>query len=242
MKSDKNHYVRLPDDSEDLRSNPARKLRILLVTSAFLNIVFAYMSLMPSRERAHSNGPHIYSPAQHVVTQKLVKFTRGVEDDIPIYERPPAPDVDEAWRELYSGKAQTKVPRSEAVKFPNKTWPLLGEQDSYMFSLDIFHELHCLDVLRQQLHPGNNYRHVPQTHIRHCIGTIRQALMCAVDITPVVWQWSEKHKMAEQRDDIVHVCRDYDRIREWAGERTFEYSDISLLSIYIEDDLTVTAF
>jgi hypothetical protein len=97
-------------------------------------------------------------------------------------------------------------------------------------------------VLRQQLHPGNNYKHVPRTHIRHCIGAIRQALMCAVDITPVVWQWSEKLQMAEQRDDIVHVCRDYDRIREWAGERTFEYSDISLLSIYIEDDLTVTAF
>jgi hypothetical protein len=40
--------------------------------------------------------------------------------------------------------SQTKVPRSEAMKFPNKTWPLLGEEDSYMFALDVFHELHCL--------------------------------------------------------------------------------------------------
>ncbi|KAJ7459260.1 hypothetical protein FB451DRAFT_1004075, partial [Mycena latifolia] len=162
------------------------------------------------------------APAQHVISQKIIRFTRGLADDVPVYERVPSAAVDEAWKELYS-VAATKMSRSEALKIPNKTWPLLGEPGSYVFALDVFHQLHCLvdlaqDTLRQQLSPGYDYERVSNSHIRHCIGAIRQALMCAADITPVVWQWSEKHQLAEQRDDVLHVCRDFDRIQDWASQ------------------------
>ncbi|KAJ6612620.1 hypothetical protein B0H10DRAFT_1807161, partial [Mycena sp. CBHHK59/15] len=195
------------------------------------------------------------APAQSVVAYKLIKFTRGFAGDIPIYERRPSAAVDDAWGALYS-VAQMKMSRTEAMKLPNKTWPL-SDRGSYVFTLDIFHQLHCLvhlftptfvlpkliadaqDTLRQQVSTGYNYSRVPSGHIRHCIGVIRQALMCSADITAIVWQWSEKLQMAEQRDDVLHVCRDFDQIWEWAGHHTFLEED-SDLSIYIEDDLTVS--
>ncbi|KAJ7613509.1 hypothetical protein FB45DRAFT_938575 [Roridomyces roridus] len=86
-------------------------------------------------------------------------------------------------------------------------------------------------MLRQRIHTSTiagrpspisdantTYPHVPISHLRHCIGAIRQALMCAADITPIVWQWSEPRQLVEQRDDVVHVCRDFGSVRRWAED------------------------
>ncbi|KAJ7174400.1 hypothetical protein C8R46DRAFT_990506 [Mycena filopes] len=219
------------------------RLQIFCAFSVILNFALIWFSM------AHNRGslalavaddvPLVYSPAQHVVQRKVIKFTRGFADDIPIYERRPSPAVDEAWSALYS-VAQTKISRTDAMKLANKTWPLIGEKGSYIFALDVFHQLHCLDIIRKQLliSAGHNYTRISGSHIRHCFGAIRQALMCSADISVIVWQWSDKFKMVEQRDDVLHVCRDYDMIRQWASQRTFEDDDFDT-SIYIEDDLTV---
>ncbi|KAJ6620504.1 hypothetical protein B0H10DRAFT_1791774, partial [Mycena sp. CBHHK59/15] len=191
------------------------------------------------------------APAQGVVEYKTVKFTRGVGDGIPIYERRPSAAVDEAWERYTNVFAETKVPKSEAAKMVNKTYPILGDEENYILALDVFHQLHCLarlssnrrpqDILRQQLHPGHNYTHVPKSHARHCIGQIRQALMCSADISTVVWQWSMEQQEAEQRDDIVHMCRDYDKIQDWAREHVLKVPTPDF-SVYIEDDLDIPVF
>jgi hypothetical protein len=197
-----------------------------------------------------------------------------VEDDIPIYERRPSAEVDEAWHQLYSGEnfpfeiykiiyqrivAETKISKSDAMRMPNKTWPLGRYPGHYMTALDVFHQLHCLvcslrawikfralidvsqDTLRQQVHRGlrYNYTRVPISHARHCIGAIRQALMCSADISPIAWQWSEEHQTAQQRDDIVHVCRDFDQIRDWADRHTF-VAQTTDFDVYVEDDSDVS--
>lgn len=46
--------------------------------------------------------------------------------------------------------------------------------------------------------------------------------MCSADITPIVWQWNSKLQRAQQRDDVVHTCRDFDRLRAWAIEHYWE--------------------
>ncbi|KAJ7256433.1 hypothetical protein C8J57DRAFT_1344691 [Mycena rebaudengoi] len=205
-----NYYVRLKGDSDgDPGRLPWQKLRVFCIFSALLNFGLLWLLMARLDIGNTTNEPHIYSPAQDVIRYKITKFTRGVANDIPIYERRPSPAVDEAWTALYS-VAQTKLPRSEALKMPNRT---------------------------KQLSPGYNHTQVSHSHVRHCVGAIRQALMCSADISTIVWQWSDKHQMAEQRDDIVHVCRDFDRIRDWAAERSFE-GDVDL-SLYIENDLPV---
>ncbi|KAJ7779390.1 hypothetical protein DFH07DRAFT_910798 [Mycena maculata] len=236
------HYMRLDEEPRSIRrEHSSRKLHLFCILSGLMNMGFLWLlTTHPRNCLTSGHEPYIYSPAEHAVEHKIVKFTRGFADDIPIYERPPSPAVDEAWHELYS-VAETKIPKSEAMRMPNRTWPIGRDPGNYMFALDVFHQLHCLDTLRKELHPGHNYTHVSAPHLRHCIGAIRQALMCSADISTVVFQWSEKHQRALQRDDIVHVCRDFNRIRGWASEHTFVPQDTDF-TVFVEDDLTVPAF
>ncbi|KAJ7493790.1 hypothetical protein FB451DRAFT_1122315 [Mycena latifolia] len=229
MAGDKTAYMRLFNEEEGHLKTPDRRARNLLLLSAVLNLVLLAAIWIIARGEP---VPGIYSPAQHAVRTKLVKFTRGFAKDVPIYERRPSPVVDEAWRSLYEF-AETKISSVEAAKMPNHTWPFLGEETSYVIALDVFHQLHCLDMLRWQLHPGHNYTRLPMGHVRHCIGAIRQALMCSADVTPIVWQWSDRLQVAEQRDDVVHVCRDFSAVRDWARDHFEPFPDPS---VYIEGD------
>ncbi|KAJ6542383.1 hypothetical protein DFH09DRAFT_1282617 [Mycena vulgaris] len=228
------YYQSLDRASEKSGLHSSRRLQVLCTLLAILNLSLLLLVIVHLGGESPTHEPYIYSPAEDFVSHKLVKFTRGLSGDVPIYERRRSPAVDAAWEALYS-VAQIKMPRSEAVKMPNRTWSLVPYPGYYTFSLDVFHQLHCLDTLRKELHPGKNYTRAPAFHIRHCIGAIRQALMCSVDVTSVVWQWSDDLKSVEQRDDVVHVCRDYDRIRDWASQRTYPPEDFDE-TLYVVDD------
>lgn len=54
-------------------------------------------------------------------------------------------------------------------------------------------------------------------HVAHCIETIRQALMCHVDVTPYTWVWNENAQSMENVYATPHTCRNFDRIRDWAS-------------------------
>jgi hypothetical protein len=61
-------------------------------------------------------------------------------------------------------------------------------------------------------------------HINHCVDAIRQSLMCSVDVSVLTWRWNEERKTNTERGTIVHTCRNFDRIREWARERAITHT------------------
>ncbi|KAK7018422.1 hypothetical protein R3P38DRAFT_2982688 [Favolaschia claudopus] len=228
-------YSLLPTDDEGYekkRGSALLKLPLsaILLVSLLCNIflVLCYWISPPTQQALPET---VYSPAMQAIEYMPVKFHRGLEDDIPIYERPPSAEVDEAWEQLYE-YAASRVTKSEVGPMLNATWPILDEPGNYVIALDVFHQLHCLDMLRQRIHPGHNYPRMSTKHLRHCIGAIRQSLMCHADITPIVWQWSPRYQEAEQRDDVVHTCRDFDRIKAWAKERSM--GSLPDLTVYLE--------
>ncbi|KAF8996175.1 hypothetical protein BDQ17DRAFT_1392111 [Cyathus striatus] len=171
------------------------------------------------------------APAQDSVEYMVKKFTRGLGEDIPIYEQPPSPEVDNAWGSLYEF-AMSKIHKEELNSIVNKTWPVFEDPDFYFVALDVFHQLHCLDMLRQAIHPTHYVNfHLPPTHLRHCIGAIRQSLMCFSDVSPIVWQWSEEKKKAVQRDDILHTCRKFENVQEWAKNHHYNGTPNFILHI-----------
>ena len=95
-------------------------------------------------------------------------------------------------------------------------------------------------MLRQAIHPVAypNFS-LPISHLRHCVGALRQTVMCFGDITPISWQWNAAKGEAEQRDDVVHSCRDYGQIRAWADAHRFEGFNYDDLKVWVEDDLDV---
>lgn len=63
---------------------------------------------------------------------------------------------------------------------------------------------------------------VPFDHVTHCINSIRESLMCSADITPNAWYWDERVQMSVPAFDVVHECRDFGALKEWALERQLE--------------------
>ncbi|KIJ63431.1 hypothetical protein HYDPIDRAFT_92696 [Hydnomerulius pinastri MD-312] len=174
--------------------------------------------------------------------------------DISIYNGPPSPTVDAAWEALYTHGIM-QLPRSEADRLPNKTAPIPGDEDNYIFTLDVFHQLHCLNNVRQALHPEyydeayyvSKGLHNPMKlhveghegfdHMGHCIDSLRESIMCSADITPIVWAWDERQKQTSPRLDVVHVCRDYGKIQEWAD--THLIRSIFDPKVHLEDERVV---
>ncbi|KAF7168197.1 hypothetical protein CNMCM5623_001267 [Aspergillus felis] len=168
----------------------------------------------------------VYSPAQNVIRYKNIVFNSGWGDQKSIYMGPPSEENNKAWDDLHVAPAMVKIPASDAAKLVNKTAPIPGDSGNslgyYLIGLDVFHQLHCLDMLRKVLW-GVDMHHTNDEeamhHLDHCIEMIRQSLMCSADITVDVWAWNEEKQMVTVRADNMHTCRDFEAIRQWALER-----------------------
>lgn len=110
--------------------------------------------------------------------------------------------------------------------------------------LDVFHQLHCLvnipspketrddltfkNMIRHALSPEHYKGYMPGLdgedellgfhHINHCVDAIRQSLMCSVDVSVLTWRWDETKQINAERGTILHTCRNFDKIRDWAWE------------------------
>jgi hypothetical protein len=108
----------------------------------------------------------------------------------------------------FAADSKLRLPRSEAVLFPNKTSGIAGDPGYYLAELEIYHQLHCLvewnaspggrylwmlqNQIRQALHPkyypnwGMHTIGAREFHIDHCVDRIRQGLMCNADTSVLV--------------------------------------------------------
>ncbi|CAK7232131.1 hypothetical protein SEUCBS140593_008158 [Sporothrix eucalyptigena] len=104
--------------------------------------------------------------------------------------------------------------------------------------LNVFHQLHCLNMIRKRLYDKTDYPPEHETmgmeHMEHCYDALRQSLMCSADITPLPWAWDEKDQKAKSVARVVHTCRDFEAVQGWAREREVEHYD---RTIYVPDDL-----
>jgi hypothetical protein len=75
-------------------------------------------------------------------------------------------------------------------------------------------------------------------HISHCLDAVREAIMCMSDISVTNWARNEKANKALGHGDIVHSCRNFDRMRDWAYENrgVVDFNN----EIYVQDAVVVT--
>ncbi|KAI9845205.1 MAG: hypothetical protein M1838_001823 [Thelocarpon superellum] len=110
-------------------------------------------------------------------------------------------------------------PNAHAAQLVNKTVRIPKDPGHYIVGLSVFHQLHCLNMVRQAMYatvqyPGD-HELLGMEHIDHCIDTIRQNLMCNADVSVLVWEWDESSKRTKEIAQIAHTCRDRDKIRQW---------------------------
>jgi hypothetical protein len=95
-----------------------------------------------------------------------------------------------------------------------------------MASIEMFHQLHCLNFLRKYTYmdyyqgvdffwrEGNHFHQ--REHADHCIDMLRQVLMCNSDTSLVVTHWTKKTDTPTPYFSTAHKCRDPEQVLAWA--------------------------
>ncbi|KAH8894624.1 hypothetical protein GQ53DRAFT_744732 [Thozetella sp. PMI_491] len=182
----------------------------------------------------------VTGPAEVALDYEVRQFHLGFAPDTTEYQGAPSDEVDQKWSDLYD-MGNTLLDKDQAMLIPNKT--ILFPHDPnhrYLVNLDVFHQLHCLNLIRQAFHPEYYKPHNPgphagdedgllgPSHISHCIDSIRQSLMCNADISVMNWVWNERKGQNQPIGQNYHTCRRFDKIQEWARQHaTYEPVDVS---------------
>ncbi|KAF2450356.1 hypothetical protein P171DRAFT_138733 [Karstenula rhodostoma CBS 690.94] len=182
----------------------------------FAGSLLFFASALLLHTRSRGGHAEIYSPVQDHVRYKTVVFDASLGKET-VYMEDPSPRVDKAWEDLYDFGISWLTP-TEASHLPNLTSRLSENPSHYVTGLDVFHQLHCLNLLRKRLHPTYyvNDTHVP---FAHCLDQLRQSLMCASDTATMPWSWSKSRERMVVGARTVHTCRDFEGVREWARGR-----------------------
>ncbi|KAJ7771141.1 hypothetical protein DFH07DRAFT_734830, partial [Mycena maculata] len=184
------------------------------------------------------------APAQEAV-EYLAKV-RNPSRAKTIYDEDPSPAVDTAWNRLYN-YGISRIPREQAALLPNRTARVSKDDPDFIIELEAFHQLHCLNSIRMALHPDyyNDHHgrrqvhdmHGNFQHVRHCLSSLREGIMCSADVSVIVEQWDDARQMNLGHGDTVHECRNWDKIKEWALRHHVGVQYDSL--VRVEDPLSV---
>ncbi|KFY02194.1 hypothetical protein O988_02328 [Pseudogymnoascus sp. VKM F-3808] len=159
-------------------------------------------------------------------------------EPLSIYRQPPSPEVDAAWNRIQTRNpipislsdllALGKDP-SDTAKFPESFG--FGP-DAYIGKIDVFHQIHCLNMLRMSLRPNFDYYYgsrfppgVPTNklhnlHLGHCLHILLENLMCSGNVDIYTHYWMDAQKHAFPDFNINHKCRDFDAILAWQEENS----------------------
>ncbi|EFQ24893.1 uncharacterized protein GLRG_00037, partial [Colletotrichum graminicola M1.001] len=104
----------------------------------------------------------------------------------------------------------------------------------YVGVIEVFHQLHCINVLRQYAWKDSypegllptllkyNSPEVARQHADHCIETLRQAVTCNSDVTPfLIYQKEPSPGGGRGLDEdfgAFHKCRRFDKLLDWVNE------------------------
>lgn len=181
----------------------------------------------------------LFSPAMNVVEYERVKFELpnplnsskyvGITDD-----------VENAWMDIaYLPDQMVSVKDFPKLQKPTDslmaTDPRTGET-GYRVGLEVFHQLHCLNLLRMSTYPDyypklwwsdtNDKAENVRAHLDHCIEILRMNLMCLSDINVFTFHSRPGREGAWPDYESQHVCRNFDQIKQWANDNAMPEADV----------------
>ncbi|KAI1020182.1 hypothetical protein LB503_006019 [Fusarium chuoi] len=146
----------------------------------------------------------------------------------------PDPEVDDAWEDLEIIRVfpitESEVRRlgkdpELLVRFPQEYG--LGD-NAYMAQIDMFHQIHCLNLLRHLAWAEYNrngtakkrFSDLHWIHVSHCTDILMQNLMCNGNFDIITFNWVETQSNPFPDFAVNHQCRDFDAIYEWQDKHS----------------------
>ncbi|KAI5364330.1 Putative mycotoxin biosynthesis protein UstYa [Septoria linicola] len=179
-----------------------------------------------------------YSPAFEAVDIQKVDFANEFVQD-SLYRGPPTIEREKAWGQI-SHQAHISLSRDDMRRLDRKDDVLSQymkapeeEGGGYVASLEVFHQLHCLNFVRQYywfLQGQYSNETIPhyftrpldgpeywRVHMDHCIETLRLTLMCHADVSPLLVKMNTSYDPPRQEAEFSarHRCRNFNKIMAW---------------------------
>ncbi|KAJ6785076.1 hypothetical protein PWT90_08530 [Aphanocladium album] len=231
-----NYELNLPAYKEKSLGTKAVCVSLLLnvLFLSFLGFQFFFPIPSPIAHSGWSMDPGLYSPASDAVEYVESRFKIAFIKDESPYQGWPDDEKDQLWQDMYSSDEEgmaIRIDEAAAQKLINTTEhaPVPGLEKDYMVGLDVFHQLHCLNMLRRNIYPTRYNSSIVRedgsidflawSHLDHCIESIRESLTCSVDISAIPYRWHDEAKILEPDAQNIHMCRDFTKIRDWAFDR-----------------------
>ncbi|EKG16321.1 hypothetical protein MPH_06448 [Macrophomina phaseolina MS6] len=155
---------------------------------------------------------------------KADNFEPDLVYDTPVTFRPykalsgePSNETNALWESfLPNGQGMVEIRNEDTANLPpSKPAPHKPETHK-LYGVSMFHQLHCVSYLRLAYWP-DLLDEKPEdivSHRDHCLDYIRQAIMCAGDVTFEPLDEAGVHGMG-----TTHRCRNFERIFSWTYER-----------------------
>lgn len=117
-----------------------------------------------------------------------------------------------------------RVSKEDLDKINRTSVPLNDAKGGYLATLDVFHEIHCLNEIRKQVYrddyPDWHFEHAQLDHVDHCLDIILQGVMCHGDITLQTFTWKDDYRWPWPNFNMEHECKSWDSITEWASQHS----------------------
>ncbi|KAM7185568.1 protein of unknown function (DUF3328) domain containing protein [Rhypophila sp. PSN 637] len=213
------------DVRESLESSQVRRMETvrwslhLFLMAAYTIIIFA---VLPAARKCSPcfNERLLGAPIY------LTNIRTGVFDP---YSRE-NPNVDEARRSLMDAH-MTTITEEEKQNLPGHrdTAPAYGGEPGYAVIIEVFHQLHCLNAIRESYYSGRSNETTtgfadPGGHSDHCFSYLLQTLLCHSDVGVMTTTWVPHAQVFMADFDMTKQCRNYDAIRTWAKTRKAKHS------------------
>ncbi|KAI9641396.1 hypothetical protein NHQ30_010198 [Ciborinia camelliae] len=181
-----------------------------------------------SRNMDSAPLPRQMSPAAKAVEYQRVKFNNTMGTGSPYVGY--GPDVDKAWSAIsYDIGDQMILPdQLDNISMPKTHLKVKDPKtgvEGYRVGLEVFHQLHCINLLRQVTY-RDWYEDISgefkegqkglQMHTDHCLEILRMNVQCNADIGVFTLYMIEDDPLPWPELNSWHVCRNFNAIVDWA--------------------------
>ncbi|KAF2251126.1 hypothetical protein BU26DRAFT_563071 [Trematosphaeria pertusa] len=242
MSSTSTKYTLLDDGEEKSELPSSRKHRALRLSllkqfyQVLLHLIVIVLIVIVRQSMARPALPACLLPSELPLAADAIRYETVVFDPSGFssgnekpnaFEGSPSPATNAAWAQLCD-VGMFVLNAEEYKRLGRPTAELVDRPGEYLVTLEVMHQLHCLDYLRIASYAAAEGKHTHHEqendwskakHLSHCINYLRQVLMCHGDLTPITLE--RKKGLPPYRPDfrITHTCRNWDRIHEFASSR-----------------------